>query len=115
MLGVGVAEIVQVVCVIVLERKSVLHVLHVRYVLASKILQLVSICYHMGVVRPVIMYLPSQSQHYFMLINHEQTTFECNLSTLRVIVRYCTKQRYFYVKGTEKYSAKEASKIDKTN
>ena len=37
-LGVGVAEIVQVVHVIVLECKSVLHVLHVRYVLVSKML-----------------------------------------------------------------------------
>ena len=35
MLGVGVTEIVQVVFVIVLECKSVLHVLHVRYVLVS--------------------------------------------------------------------------------
>ena len=44
MLGVGVAEIAQVVCVIVLERKSVLHVLHVRYVLVIKILWVVLIC-----------------------------------------------------------------------
>ena len=44
MLGVGVADIVQVVCSIVLECKSVLHVLHVRYVLVSKISQVVSIC-----------------------------------------------------------------------
>ena len=33
MLGVGIANIVQVVCVIVLEYKYVLNVLHVRYVL----------------------------------------------------------------------------------
>ena len=44
MLGVGVAEIVQVVCVIALECKYVLHVLHVRCVLVSKMLQVVSIC-----------------------------------------------------------------------
>ena len=44
MLGVGVAEIMQVVCVIVLECKSVLHVLHVRYMLVSKTLQVVFIC-----------------------------------------------------------------------
>ena len=44
MLGVGVTEIVQVVCAIVLECKSVLHVLHVRYVLAIKMLQVVLIC-----------------------------------------------------------------------
>ena len=44
MLGVGVTEIVQVVCVILLERKSVLHVLHVRYVLVIKMLQVVSMC-----------------------------------------------------------------------
>ena len=44
MLGVGVVEIVQVVCVIVLEPKSFLHVLNVRYVLLIKILHVVSIC-----------------------------------------------------------------------
>ena len=44
MLGVGVAEIVQVVYVIVLECKSVLHVLYVRSVLVSKMLQVVLIC-----------------------------------------------------------------------
>ena len=44
MLCVGVAEIVQVVCVIVLESKYVLRVLHVTYVLVSKIFQVVSIC-----------------------------------------------------------------------
>ena len=44
MLGVGVTDIVQVVCVIVLECKSVFHVLHVRYVLVSKMLQVVLIC-----------------------------------------------------------------------
>ena len=44
MLGDGVAEIVQVVCVIVLECKSVLYVLHVRYVMVSKMLQVVLIC-----------------------------------------------------------------------
>ena len=44
MLGVGVAEIVQVVCAIVLDCKPVLHVLHVRYVLVIKMLQVVSIC-----------------------------------------------------------------------
>ena len=32
------------VCVIVLECKSILHVLHVRYVLVIKILQEVSMC-----------------------------------------------------------------------
>ena len=41
MLGVGVAEILQVVCVIVLECKSVLHVLNVRYELAIEMLQVV--------------------------------------------------------------------------
>ena len=44
MIGVGVADIEQVVCVIVLECKSVLYVLHFRYVLVSKMLQVVSIC-----------------------------------------------------------------------
>ena len=44
MLGVGVPEIVQVVCVIVLECKCDLHVLHVSYVLASKILQVFLVC-----------------------------------------------------------------------
>ena len=44
MLGFGVAEIVQVVYVIVLECKFILHVLHVRYVLAIKMLQVVFIC-----------------------------------------------------------------------
>ena len=43
MAGVGVTEIVQVVCDIVLDRKYILHVLHVRYVLAIKILQVVLI------------------------------------------------------------------------
>ena len=36
MLGVDVAEILQLVCVIVLECKSFFYVLHVRYVLVSK-------------------------------------------------------------------------------
>ena len=44
MLGVGVTEIVQVVCIILFECKSVLHVLHVRYELVSKMLQVVFIC-----------------------------------------------------------------------
>ena len=44
MLGVGTVEIVQVVCVIVLECKSVLNVLPVSYVLENKIMQAVSIC-----------------------------------------------------------------------
>ena len=44
MLGTGVAEIVQVVRVIVLYCKSVLHVLYVRYVLETKTLQVVLIC-----------------------------------------------------------------------
>ena len=44
MLGVGVPEIVQVVYVIVLECKSILHVLHVRYMLLSKMLQVVLVC-----------------------------------------------------------------------
>ena len=44
MLGVGVSEILHVVCVIVLECKSVFHVLHVRCVLLSKMLPVVSIC-----------------------------------------------------------------------
>ena len=44
MLGVGVTEIVQVLCVIVLECKSIFHVLHVRYVLVSKLSQVVPIC-----------------------------------------------------------------------
>ena len=41
MLGVGVTDIVQVVCVIVLEYKYVFHALHVMYVLVIKILQVV--------------------------------------------------------------------------
>ena len=57
MVGVGVADIVQVVCVIELECKSVLHVLHVKYVLVIKILQLVYMCLHMGVVTPAILCL----------------------------------------------------------
>ena len=56
-LGVGVAEIVQVVCVIVLKCKSVLHVLHIRYVLLIKMLQVVLIFYHMVVVTQVILYI----------------------------------------------------------
>ena len=44
MLCVGVTEILKVVRIIVLECKSVFHVLHVRYVLVSKMLQVVSIC-----------------------------------------------------------------------
>ena len=44
MLGFGVAEILQVVYVIVLECKFIMHVLHVRYVLVIKILQVVSTC-----------------------------------------------------------------------
>ena len=55
------------VCVIVLECKSVLYVLHVRYVLVSKMLQVVLICYHMGVATPVILYLPEHAQHWFIL------------------------------------------------
>ena len=44
MLSVGVEDIFQVVCVIVLECESVLYLLHVRYVLVIKMLQVVSIC-----------------------------------------------------------------------
>ena len=44
MLGVGVAEIFLMACVIMLVFKSVLHVLNVGYVLVSKMLQVVSIC-----------------------------------------------------------------------
>ena len=44
MFGVGVAEIAQVVCVIVLECKSVLNVLHVRYVLVNIKKLVVFIC-----------------------------------------------------------------------
>ena len=44
MLGVGVAEIVTVFCVILLECKYVLHVLHVRYVLVIKMMQVVLVC-----------------------------------------------------------------------
>ena len=44
MLGVDVAEIVQVVCAIFLECKSVLHVLHVRYMFVIKMLLVVSMC-----------------------------------------------------------------------
>ena len=44
MLGVGVADILQVAFFMVLECKSFLHVLHVRYLLAIKMLQVVSIC-----------------------------------------------------------------------
>ena len=43
LLGVVVAEIVKVVCVIWLEVNSSLYVLHVRYVLVIKLLQVVSI------------------------------------------------------------------------
>ena len=43
-LGVGVAGIVQVVCVIGLEFKSILNILHVRYLLVIKWLQVVLIC-----------------------------------------------------------------------
>ena len=55
MLGVGVTEIVQVLCVIGLECKSILHVFHVRYVLVIKMLQVVSMCQHMGVVTLAIL------------------------------------------------------------
>ena len=44
MLCVGVIEIVQVVCVILLDKNSVFHVLHVRYVFVSKVLQVVLLC-----------------------------------------------------------------------
>ena len=57
MLIVGVSEIVKVVCVIGLECKSILNLLHFRYVLTIKMLQLVSMCEHMGVVTPKILYL----------------------------------------------------------
>ena len=43
-LCVGIAEILQVVCVIGLECKSVLYVLHIIYVLVIKMSQVVSIC-----------------------------------------------------------------------
>ena len=43
MLSVGVIEIVQVVCVIVFKCKSVFHVLNVKYVLVSKMWQVVSV------------------------------------------------------------------------
>ena len=43
-LGVFVAEIVQVVCVVGLDFKYVLHGLHLRYVLAIKMLLVVSMC-----------------------------------------------------------------------
>ena len=62
MLGIGVAEIVQVVFVTVLECKYILHVLHVKYVLLIKMLQVVLICSYMGVVTPDILYLPVKSQ-----------------------------------------------------
>ena len=65
MLGVGIADIVQVVCVIVLECKYVFHALHVRYVLVIQILHMVPVCYHMGVVTPAILYLPAQAQHWY--------------------------------------------------
>ena len=63
-LGVGVVKIVQVVCVIGLEFKSVLYLLHVRYVLIIKFLQVVFMCEHMVVVTPAILYLPVQDQHW---------------------------------------------------
>ena len=44
MLGAGVVEIVQMIRVIVLECKPVLHVLHVSYVLVSKLLQVILTC-----------------------------------------------------------------------
>ena len=58
MLGVVVVEIVQMLCVIVLECKSNFHALHASYVLVSEILQVVFICQHMGMLTPVILYLP---------------------------------------------------------
>ena len=66
MLGVVVVEIVQMLCVIVLECKFNFHALHASYVLVSKILQVVLICQHMGVLTPVILYLPAQDQHCFI-------------------------------------------------
>ena len=57
MLGVGVEDIVSVVCVIMLEWKSVLNVLHVRYVLSIKVLQLVSMRLQMGMETTAILYL----------------------------------------------------------
>ena len=44
MLDLGVVDIVHVVCVIGVELKSALHMLHVRYVLVIKWLQLDSTC-----------------------------------------------------------------------
>ena len=46
--------------------KSNFHALHASYVLVSKILQVVLICQHMGVLTPVILYLPAQAQHWFI-------------------------------------------------
>ena len=66
MLGVGVAEIVQVLCVIGLECKSVLNILHVSYVLVIKMFQVVLMCYHMGVATTIILYLPAQAQNWLM-------------------------------------------------
>ena len=43
MLCVGVSDIFQVICVILLEYKSILYVLHVRYLLVIKSFQAVSI------------------------------------------------------------------------
>ena len=47
----------QVVCVIGLEFESVLHVLHFRYVLVLNMLEVVTMCYNMGVVTPAARYL----------------------------------------------------------
>ena len=44
MLGVVIAEIVQVVCDVMLECKYVFHVLHVRYVSLIKIFQVFLMC-----------------------------------------------------------------------
>ena len=43
-LGVGVAEIVQVVCVIVLECESVFHLLHVSYISVIKLSRVGMMC-----------------------------------------------------------------------
>ena len=90
MLGVGVADIVQVVCVIVSERKSVLHVLHVRYVLVIKTVQVVSMCYHMGVVTPAILYLPAQDQHCYKphLLGELNIQIQCFVPS-SFIINFC--------------------------
>ena len=65
-----------VVCVIWLECKYGLHVLHVSYLLVIKLLQVVSMCYHIIVVTPVILCLTAQFQY---SKNLAQLVFGCDI------------------------------------